>query len=134
MIAVARAEEGHGDLASARTKATRAPRPPRPRSDGPDQELSVRAAELLEPAFEEHKGRDGRLSIQTDPRYYRDTRRSWSRRQFDRLAPNIIVKIPVTRAGIPAIEEATYRGISINATVSFSLPQAVAVARRWSEV
>ena len=40
----------------------------------------------------------------------------------------MIVKIPVTRAGIPAIEEATYRGISINATVCFTLPQCVAVA------
>jgi transaldolase len=40
----------------------------------------------------------------------------------------MIVKIPVTRAGIPAIEEATYRGISINATVCFTLSQSVAVA------
>jgi len=40
----------------------------------------------------------------------------------------MIVKIPVTRAGIPAIEEATYRGVSINATVSFTLPQCIAVA------
>ena len=47
---------------------------------------------------------------------------------FAALAPNIIVKIPVTAAGIPAIEEATYRGICINATVCFSLPQCVAVA------
>lgn len=42
--------------------------------------------------------------------------------------PNMIVKIPVTRAGITAIEEATYRGISINATVCFSLPQCIVVA------
>ena len=48
--------------------------------------------------------------------------------EFSKLAPNMIVKIPVTRAGIPAIEEATYRGISINATVCFTLPQCVAVA------
>src|SRR4029077_18088111 len=41
---------------------------------------------------------------------------------------NMIVKIPVIRAGIPAIEEATYRGVSINATVCFTLPQCVAVA------
>ncbi len=47
---------------------------------------------------------------------------------FNQLAPNMIVKIPATRAGIPAMEEATYRGISINATVSFTLPQAIAVA------
>jgi transaldolase len=43
--------------------------------------------------------------------------------EFNQLAPNMIVKIPVTRAGIPAIEEATDRGISINATVCFTLPQ-----------
>jgi transaldolase len=40
----------------------------------------------------------------------------------------MIVKIPVTRAGIPAIEEATYQGVSINATVCFTLPQCIAVA------
>jgi transaldolase len=40
----------------------------------------------------------------------------------------MIVKIPVTAAGIEAIEEATYRGVSVNATVSFTLPQAIAVA------
>jgi len=40
----------------------------------------------------------------------------------------MIVKIPVTAAGIPAIEEATYRGISVNATVCFTLPQCIAVA------
>jgi transaldolase len=48
--------------------------------------------------------------------------------RFDALAPNIIVKIPATHAGMEAIEEATRRGISINATVSFTLPQAIAVA------
>jgi transaldolase len=41
----------------------------------------------------------------------------------------MIVKIVATRAGIVAIEEATYRGVSINATASFTLPQAVAVAK-----
>ena len=47
---------------------------------------------------------------------------------FAGLAPNIQVKIPVTAAGVAAIEEATYRGVVINATVSFALPQAIAVA------
>jgi transaldolase len=40
----------------------------------------------------------------------------------------MIVKIPVTKAGVEAIEEATFQGVSINATVSFTLPQAIAVA------
>jgi transaldolase len=93
------------------------------------REVSIKAASLLKPVFDAHRGRNGRLSIQTDPRFYRDTKSIVQQAQeFDRLAPNMIVKIPVTRAGIPAIEEATYRGISINATVCFTLPQCVAVA------
>jgi transaldolase len=93
------------------------------------REISVKAAALLKPIFDESGGRNGRLSIQTDPRLYRDANAIVRQAQeFDRLAPNMIVKIPVTQAGIPAIEEATYRGISINATVSFTLPQCIAVA------
>src|SRR5712691_10615609 len=93
------------------------------------REMSVRSAALLKPVFEFHKGRNGRLSIQTDPRLYRDARAIVEQaEEFSELAPNMIVKIPVTSAGIPAIEEATYRGISINATVCFTLPQCIAVA------
>src|ERR1700681_825485 len=93
------------------------------------EEMSVKAARLLEPAFAAHGGGNGRLSIQTDPRYFRDARAILENAiSFDALAPNMIVKIPATSAGITAIEEATYRGISINATVSFTLPQCLAVA------
>ena len=93
------------------------------------EEMSVQAAELLEPAFQEHRGRNGRLSIQTDPRLYRDPEAILvNAAAFNRLAPNMIVKIPATRAGIVAIEEATHRGVSVNATVCFSLPQCIAVA------
>jgi transaldolase len=93
------------------------------------REISTKSAALLKPIFDAQKGRNGRLSIQTDPRFYRDTEAIICQaEEFSRLAPNMIVKIPVTRAGIPAIEEATYRGISINATVSFTLPQCIAVA------
>ncbi|HYL15905.1 MAG TPA: transaldolase family protein [Terriglobales bacterium] len=93
------------------------------------REVSAKAASLLKPAFDATHCRNGRLSIQTDPRFYRDTNRVVRQaEEFSRIAPNMIVKIPVTRAGIPAIEEATYRGISINATVCFSLPQCIAVA------
>src|SRR5439155_23368068 len=91
--------------------------------------ISAKAASLLKPIFEEQRGRNGRLSIQTDPRLFRSADAIVKQAaEFDALAPNMIVKIPVTRAGIPAIEEATYRGISINATVCFTLPQCIAVA------
>jgi transaldolase len=93
------------------------------------REISVQAAALLRPIFDQQQGRNGRLSIQTDPRLFRDAEAMVQQAiAFDRLAPNMIVKIPATRAGIPAIEETTYRGISVNATVCFTLPQCVAVA------
>ena len=93
------------------------------------REMSMKAARLLEGIFEAQQGRNGRLSIQTDPRLYRDAAAILRQaEEFHRLAPNMIVKIPATRAGIIAIEEATYRGVSVNATVCFTLPQCVAVA------
>jgi transaldolase len=93
------------------------------------REISIRGAAVLKPIFDAQRGRNGRLSIQTDPRLFRDAQAIVKQaEEFNRLAPNMIVKIPVTQAGIPAIEEATYRGISINATVCFTLPQCVAVA------
>ncbi len=92
-------------------------------------EISARGAALLDPIFDAHQGRNGRLSIQTDPRFYRNTQAIVDQAlEFSRIARNMIVKIPVTCAGIPAIEEATYRGVSINATVCFTLPQSIAVA------
>ncbi len=93
------------------------------------REVSIQAARLLEPIFKEHKGKNGRLSIQTDPRLFRDSHALVDQAlEFSKLAPNMIVKIAATSAGIAAIEEATYRGVSINATVSFTVPQAIAVA------
>ncbi|MBA3270429.1 MAG: transaldolase family protein [Acidobacteria bacterium] len=93
------------------------------------ERLSVDAARLLLPAFEAHQGRNGRLSIQTDPRLYRDAQAILKQAEhFHQLAPNVIVKIPATRAGIRAMEEATLRGISVNATVCFSVSQAIGVA------
>ncbi|MGA7339415.1 MAG: transaldolase family protein [Terracidiphilus sp.] len=93
------------------------------------EEISTNAARLLMPVFEREKGRNGRLSIQTDPRNYRNPEAMLAQAlRFSKLAPNMIVKIAATHAGIAAIEEATYRGVSINATVSFTLPQSIAVA------
>ena len=90
------------------------------------RELSIRAAGLLEPIFDEQHGRNGRLSIQTDPRLARDSGALADQaEEFSKLAKNIIVKIPATSTGIEAIEEATYRGVSVNVTVSFSVPQAI---------
>ncbi|CAN2234178.1 MipB Transaldolase [Candidatus Planktophila dulcis] len=93
------------------------------------KELSTNAAKLLEGEFEKYNGRNGRLSIQTDPRNFRNAQALAEQAvEFSQLAKNMIVKIPVTTEAISAFEEATYQGVSLNATVSFSVAQTVAVA------
>ncbi|MCJ7519836.1 MAG: hypothetical protein MUO42_09225, partial [Anaerolineaceae bacterium] len=93
------------------------------------EEIGVKGSRTLLPVFEKMQGMKGRLSIQTNPANYRNsdelTRQAV---YFDTLAPNIQVKIPVTKAGIKAIENTTYHGANINATVCFTVPQALAVA------
>lgn len=93
------------------------------------EEMAVKGAALLLPVFERSGGAVGRLSIQTNPKLYRDAAAIVAQAEhFATLAPNIQVKIPATAAGIAAIEEVTWRGVQINATVSFTVPQALAVA------
>jgi transaldolase len=93
------------------------------------EEMAVRAAALLQPAHEASGGVKGFLSIQTNPEYHKSPDALIAQaRRFATLAPNIQVKIPATEAGIAAIEEVTAQGVSVNATVCFTVPQAVAVA------
>jgi transaldolase len=93
------------------------------------EEMSIRAARLLEPAFEASGGVAGRLSIQTDPTLFRSTDRMLAQAvRFDTLAPNVLVKFPVTRAGLRALEVATRQGISVNATVGISVAHVLAAA------
>ena len=93
------------------------------------QEISLEAAKLLVPAFERYGGRNGRLSMQTDPRLARDAQALANQAEhFSALADNIIVKIPATQTGLRAIEDAVRRGVNVNVTVSFTVAQAVAAA------
>jgi len=92
------------------------------------EEIGVKGAELLLPVFERESGKKGRLSIQTNPANYRNVDKMVDQAvYFDGLAPNIQVKLPATSRGIVAIEEVTYRWVNINATVSFTVPQAIAI-------
>jgi transaldolase len=94
------------------------------------EEMAVRGAELLLPVFQREQGRKGRISIQTNPAKYRNAEAVVEQAvHFSTLAPNMQVKIPATRAGLRAIEEATRLGVSINATVCFTVPQALAVGQ-----
>jgi hypothetical protein len=88
------------------------------------EEIGVEGAKLLLPVYERERGKKGRLSIQTNPAFYRNAEAIVKQAvHFHTLAPNIQMKIPVTKAGLQAIEEATYQGVIIYATVCFSVPQ-----------
>ncbi|MGX8708891.1 MAG: transaldolase family protein [bacterium] len=87
-----------------------------------------RSGKLL-PVFEKYKGKKGRLSIQVNAKYYRNADKMLEQAIFlNSLGRNMQVKMPASKAGIKAMEEATCHGVSINATVSFTVAQAVAVA------
>ena len=90
---------------------------------------ATEGAALLEPVFEARDGRAGRLSVQVNPRYFTDARRMVAHaEELYALAPNMAIKVPAVAAGITAMEELTARGVVVNATVCFTLPQALAVA------
>ncbi len=71
----------------------------------------------------------GRISIQTNTKYYQNAQELVQQAlHFATLGANMQVKLPATKAGIEAIEKVTYEGVSVNATVCFTVPQDIAVA------
>jgi transaldolase len=92
------------------------------------------ACDLLRPVWDRTKGRDGYVSIEVEPTLAADTEATIAQatRFHEAIArPNLLVKIPATDAGVPAIEEMTARGYSINVTLIFSLSRHVQVAKAY---
>jgi transaldolase len=82
------------------------------------------ACDVLRPAYDASNGIDGRVSIEVDPRLARETEKTIAEARalwwmVDR--PNLFIKIPATREGLPAITQAISEGISVNVTLIFSL-------------
>jgi transaldolase / glucose-6-phosphate isomerase len=94
------------------------------------------AADTLLPVYRETKGRDGFVSVEVTPSKARDTEATLSEasdlwHRIDR--PNLMVKIPGTKEGIPAIREMIREGVNINVTLLFSLERYIAVAEAYLE-
>src|SRR5512143_939922 len=88
------------------------------------------AADLFHPLYEETNGGDGYVSIEVSPQLAHNTRATAAQAQqlWARVArPNLMVKIPATEEGIPAIRESIAAGVNINITLIFSL-------KRYAEV
>jgi len=81
------------------------------------------AADVFLPVFEKTNGEDGYASLEVSPLLASDTQRTVSeaKRLFTRVArPNVMIKIPATPEGIPAIRQAIATGINVNVTLIFS--------------
>lgn len=83
------------------------------------------ACDLLRPVFDESAGVDGYVSLEVSPHLIHDTRASLqeARRLWTAVdRSNLLIKIPGTPAGVPAIEELLFEGINVNVTLLFSIP------------
>jgi transaldolase len=91
------------------------------------------AAKMFEHEYERSEGDNGYVCAQVDPSKAGD-REAMARmaERFHAWAPNIAVKLPATAAGLDVLEDCCAQGITVTATVSFSLPQVIAVAERYT--
>ncbi|MGH3575652.1 MAG: transaldolase, partial [Pseudonocardiaceae bacterium] len=83
-----------------------------------------RAAEVLRPIYDATRGRDGFVSFECTPDLADDTDATIAQalQLWGRLGlPNVMIKVPATAAGVPAIEELTARGVNVNVTLLFSV-------------
>lgn len=94
----------------------------------------TRAADILRPVYDRTRGTDGFVSLEVAPGLAHDThgtvaeaRRLW--REVDR--PNLLIKVPGTPEGVPAIEQLISEGINVNVTLLFSMSQYEAVAQAY---
>ncbi|HTM11220.1 MAG TPA: bifunctional transaldolase/phosoglucose isomerase [Verrucomicrobiae bacterium] len=93
------------------------------------------AADLLRPVFEETGGGDGFVSIEVSPTLANDTEATIAeakRLKKEVNRPNLMVKVPATPAGIPAIEALTAEGVNVNITLMFSMGHYEAVAGAYA--
>jgi len=94
----------------------------------------TRAADLFRPIYNRTNTVDGWVSLEVSPLLAHDTARTLAaaKQLFTRAArPNLLIKIPGTKEGLPAIEEAIFAGISVNVTLLFSREHYVAAAEAF---
>ncbi len=94
----------------------------------------TRAADLFRPVHDATAGVDGWVSLEVSPLLANDTAgtvQAAVQLHAQAQRPNLFIKIPGTRAGVPAIEEAIFKGVPINVTLLFSREQYLAAANAY---
>jgi transaldolase len=92
------------------------------------------AADVLRPTYDRLEGRDGFVSLEVNPRLAYDTqgtiaeaRKLWAELQ----RPNVFIKVPATREGLPAVKQLISEGVNVNITLLFGLPRYREVAEAY---
>jgi transaldolase len=95
------------------------------------RQVVTRAAAMYQPRFDASSGRNGHVCAQVNPSRAGEREEMMAMaRRFHAWAPNIAVKLPAVSAGLDVLEDCIAEGITATATVSFTVPQAVAIAER----
>ena len=90
------------------------------------------AAEQLLPQYEKTGGQTGFVCAQVNPSRAGDREPMLAMaRRFNKLAPNIAVKLPATAAGLDVLEDCAAEGITCTLTISYTVPQTIAMAERY---
>ncbi|MGH7825772.1 MAG: bifunctional transaldolase/phosoglucose isomerase [Candidatus Binatia bacterium] len=94
------------------------------------------AADVLRPVYDDTSGADGYVSLEVSPHLARDTQATINEAKRLRAAvdrPNVMIKVPATPEGIPAIEELIGSGVNVNITLMFSMRHYEAVAQAYTK-
>lgn len=101
------------------------------RAEALTKQVIQKVARMMQPQFERTSGQSGQVCAQVNPATAADREAMIQMaRRFSAWAPNIAVKLPVTVAGLDVLEECVAEGITITATVSFTVPQVIAAGER----
>lgn len=94
------------------------------------EDIGIKASKILLDVYHKHQGQKGYLSMQVNPKFYNNTDKMVEHAlHLSSLAPNIAIKVPATLEGIEAVQRLTAKGVTVNATVSFTVSQAMAAAQ-----
>jgi transaldolase len=130
-LLTARTLRGRSDIWAGALKAVSKDLPSERRAEDLMSHVVKRAAQMLQPQYEATKGRFGYVCGQVNPARAADREAmSVMARRYHGWAPNIAVKLPATAAALDVLEDCVAEGITITATVSFTVPQVIAIGER----
>ena len=131
VLAIAALQKGRGVWSNAIGRVLESNLPPEPKAEALMRIAVTSAAERLMPQFEASNGTSGFVCAQVNPLRAGDRECMYPMaRRFHSWASNIAVKLPATAAGLDVLEDCIAEGITTTATVSFTVPQVIAIAER----